>query len=135
MTLTKKQFDKISKHLPVQRKKATIDNHTFLNAILYIIENGCKWRALPKEFGDWHVIYVRFNRWSKDGKLERLFAALQKEGIISIDMKVVCIDSTSVKVHPDGSGALKKVESKALGVLKEDSPLKFIWCPLLQKQR
>ncbi len=33
-------------------------------ALLYIIENGCKRRALPKEFGNWHTVYVRFNRWS-----------------------------------------------------------------------
>ena len=36
-----------------------------LNAVLYIVENGCNWRSLPKEYGDWHVIYVRVNRWAK----------------------------------------------------------------------
>ena len=42
-------------------------------------EHGCKWRGLPKRFGNWHSIYVRMNRWAKivqgpDGKpsIERM---------------------------------------------------------------
>ena len=48
------------------------------------------------------------NRWSKNGVLGRVFAALQTEGIIQINVEAVCLDSTSVRVHSDGTGALKK---------------------------
>ncbi len=51
------------------------------------------------------------NRWSKNGVLGGVFAALQTEGIIRINAEIVCLDSTSVKVHPDGTGALKKGEA------------------------
>jgi len=44
------------------------------------------------------------NRWSKAGVLRRLFEALQVEGVIQIKMESVCLDSTTVKVHPDGTG-------------------------------
>jgi transposase len=94
---------------------------------LYVTENGCKWRALPKAFGNWHTVYVRMNRWSKSGALQRLFEALQIEGIIQIRMEAVCLDSTTVKVHPDATGALKKRENKASDAREEDSPQKFIW--------
>ena len=57
-------------------------------------------------------IYVRMNRWSKSGVLDKVFHALQAEGIISINVDVVCLDSTTVKVHPDACGALKKEENK-----------------------
>ena len=30
----------------------------------------------------WHTIYVRMNRWSKNGVLDRVFTALQKEGVM-----------------------------------------------------
>lgn len=106
-------------------------NLQLINAILYVTENGCKWRALPKSYGNWHTIYVRMNRWSKNGVLERVFAALQTEGIIQINVAVVCLDSTSVKVHPDGTGALKKEESKPSDDLVEDLPRRFIWLPHL----
>ncbi|MEZ3439167.1 MAG: transposase, partial [Oscillospiraceae bacterium] len=49
MKITKKQFAKIWHLMPEQRKKSTTSNYDFVCAMLYIIENGCKWRALPKE--------------------------------------------------------------------------------------
>lgn len=118
MKLLPEHLTKIEKHLPVQRKKSAVDNYTFLCALLYIIENGCKWRALPKEFGNWHTIYVRFNRWCKNGYLVRVFEALQNEGIIEVEVALRCLDSTSVKVHPDAAGALKKTASRALDAPK-----------------
>jgi transposase len=131
MELTKEQFDLISDYLPLERGKVSISQHQFVNAILYITENGCKWRALPEAFGNWHTIYMRMNRWSKNGVLQRLFEALQEKGIIRIRMESVCLDSTSVKVHPDGTGALKKQENKVSEDLGADSPPKFIWSPRL----
>ena len=131
MELTKEQFKKIEHHLPIQRGNVRISNLQIVNAILYVTENGCKWRALPEKYGNWHTIYVRMNRWSKSGVLQRLFEALQEEGVIRIKMESVCLDSTTVKVHPDGTGALKKLGSKASDVPGAGSPPKFIWSPRL----
>ncbi|MBQ9491941.1 MAG: transposase [Firmicutes bacterium] len=41
--------------------------------MLYIIENGCKWRALPKKYGHWHTIYMRFSRWSKNDTIAKSY--------------------------------------------------------------
>ena len=131
MQITQEQYEKIEKYLPVQRGNVSMTNLQLINAILYVTENGCKWRALPKSYGNWHTIYVRMNRWSKNGVLERVFAALQTEGIIQINVEVVCLDSTSVKVHPDGTGALKKAEGKRSADQEADSPRRFIWLPHL----
>lgn len=131
MKLTAAQFMKISPYLPRQRGNVSMSNHQVVNAILYVTENGCKWRALPKEFGNWHTVYVRMNRWSKNGVIRRLFEALQTEGIIRIRMEEVCPDSTTVKVHPDGTGALKKPENKPSADHEEVLQPKFIWSPHL----
>ena len=77
-----------------------------LNAILYVAEHGCKWRGLPARFGNWHTIYTRMNRWSKNGVLDQVFEHLQREQIVRIKLEAVSMDSTIVKVHPDGTGAL-----------------------------
>ena len=37
---------------------------------------------------------------------------MQDEGIININVDVVCLDATTVKVHPDACGALKEEENK-----------------------
>lgn len=134
MEITTKQFEKIESYLPRQRGNVSMSNHQVVNAILYVTENGCKWRALPKSYGNWHTVYVRMNRWSKSGVLKRLFEALQIEGIIKIKMETVCLDSTSVKVHPNGTGALKKQDLKPSEDQGADLPRKFIWSPHLTER-
>ena len=131
MEITKEQYELIVPYLPRQRGNVSMSNHQLVNAILYVAENGCKWRALPKSYGNWHTFYVRMNRWSENGVLQRLFEALQIEGIIKIKMETVCLDSTTVKVHPNGTGALKKLEGKASEDREADLLPKFIWSPRL----
>src|ERR1039457_4495339 len=108
MEITATQYEKIKDSLPVQRGNVTIDNLEVLNAILYVAEQGCKWRGLPSRFGNWHSIYTRMNRWAKNGVLDRVFQRLQTEQIVRIKIEAFSLDSTSIKVHPDGTGALKK---------------------------
>ena len=127
MQLSEKDYEIISECLPKQRGNVTHDNLRVLNGILYVLENGCKWRALPKEFGYWHTVYLRMNRWSKNGVLHRLFECLQRKGMMHITITVMSLDSTSIRVHPDGAGALKKTvrsRSVAPGV---GLPPSFIW--------
>jgi hypothetical protein len=40
--------------------------------------------------------------------LERIFQALEEEQITNKRIRVVSLDSRSVKVHPDAAGAVKK---------------------------
>ena len=108
MEITEEQCARIKDSLPVQRGNVSLSNLQFLNALLYVAEHGCKWRGLPKRFGNWHTIYTRMNRWSKSGALDRIFEKLQLEQIVRIRIEAFSLDSTSVKVHPDGTGALKK---------------------------
>ena len=112
MELTQQQYDKIKDIFPKQRGNVEINNLTMVNALLYVAENGCKWRALPKEFGKWHTVYVRMRRWTENGVIYRIFEALQSELLLKIDVSVLSLDSSCIKVHPDATGALKKTENK-----------------------
>lgn len=129
MQLNQTQFERVAHCLPTPRRKHTIDNLTVLNAVLYVLENGCKWRALPAQFGNWHTIYTRMNRWSKAGVWAQLFEVLQRESIIAVDVRVLSLDSTCAKVHPDACGALKKTARKSLPPLVEARTPRFIWLP------
>jgi transposase len=111
MEITPEQFAKIEHCLPTQRGNVSLSNVQVVNAILYVAEHGCKWRGLPKRFGNWHTIYTRMNRWTKSGVLDRMFEELQKAQVVRIKIEAVSLDSTSIKVHPDGTGALKKGSS------------------------
>lgn len=108
MEITKEQYHLIEDCLPRQRGNVSLSNLQVLNAILYVAEQGCKWRGLPKRFGRWHTVYTRMSRWSKSGVLDRVFERLQHAQVVRVRIDAVSLDSTSVKVHPDGTGALKK---------------------------
>src|SRR5579859_3995168 len=129
MQLSEAQYERIEPHLPKQRGNVSLDNLQVLNAILYVAEHGCKWRGLPKRFGNWHTIYTRMNRWSKSGVLDRVFEQLQREQIVRIKIEAVALDSTIVKVHPDGTGALKKTDSRPSASPEAVGPPRFIWLP------
>ena len=129
MEITTEQFERIKDSLPVQRGNVSLSNLQILNAILYVAEQGCKWRGLPTRFGNWHTIYTRMNRWSKNGVLDRVFEKLQQEQILRIRIEAFSLDSTSVKVHPDGTGALKKTDRSPSASPEADGTPRFIWLP------
>lgn len=129
MEITAEQYSRIEPFLPVQRGNVSLSNLQVVNAILYVAEHGCKWRGLPRRFGNWHTIYTRMNRWAKAGVLDRLFEEMQHQQLIRIKIEAVSLDSTIVKVHPDATGALKKTVHKPSGGREADGPPRYIWLP------
>ena len=113
MEITADQYERIQACLPVRRGNVRHGNLVLLNAVLYVAEHGCKWRGLPKRFGNWHSIYM--NRWAKKGVLDQVFVKLPQEQILRIKIEAFSLESTSVKVHPDGTGALKKTDRRPSG--------------------
>lgn len=46
--------------------------HSIVNAIVYILYEGCRWRSLPKEYPPWQTVYYWFRLWRKDGTLTHI---------------------------------------------------------------
>ena len=101
-TLNENQYNLIKPHPPKQRGNVKISNLDLINAVLYVAEKGV---------------------------LERLFIALQKEKLIKISVTCLGLDSTSIKVHPDAAGALKKMSPKQSENHGADGRQKFIILP------
>jgi transposase len=129
MQLTREQYALIEHLLPVQRGNVSIDNLTLLNAILYVAVNGCTWRGLPAEYGRWHTVYTRMSRWAKAGILDTVFEELQMLQLLKARIEVASLDSTNIKVHPDGTGALKNAAPKPSAASAVGSTPRFIWLP------
>ena len=86
------------------------DNRLFVDAVLYRYRAGIPWRDLPERFGDWKIVYQRFNRWAKSGVFERIFKQLASDH----DNEYMMIDATIVRAHQHSAGARKKTASKRL---------------------
>lgn len=129
MQLTAEQFEQISPWLPRQRGNVRLANLQVINAILFVATNGCKWRALPTHYGPWHSIYMRMNRWAKAGVLDAVFEQLQRQGLMRVRIEALSLDSTIIKVHPDGTGALKKTVRRPSAKAVAAGRPSFIWLP------
>ena len=134
MELTPEHYERIAHCFPKHRGSLKYININVLNAILYIAENGAKWRRLPEKYGNWHTIYTRLRRWTRSGVLARAFEVLQQEQLIRLKVEVCSLDSTSIKVHPDGTGALKKTVRRPSDALAEDSQPRFTWLPQMSER-
>ena len=73
------------------------------------------------------------NRWAKKGVMDRLFAELQRQDIIRIEVEAVSLDSTTVKVRPDATEALKKahfaIRMRRFSITALSTVREFGFCP------
>lgn len=86
------------------------DDRNFIEAVLWWRRTGAPWRDLPEEFGPWKTVFNRFDRWSKNGKWQRLFAWMRTD----MDDEWHSLDSTSNRAHQHaagGKGGLKRMRS------------------------
>src|SRR5437879_6337107 len=74
------------------------DNRLFVDAVLYRYRTGVPWRDLPARFGDWNIVYQRFNRWAKSGVFDRIFKLLAS----AVDNEYMMIDASVVRAHQRG---------------------------------
>ncbi|ANH74261.1 hypothetical protein ACS15_2770 [Ralstonia insidiosa] len=129
MQLTEEQYKQIADVFPRQRGNVQLDNLRVLNAILYVAANGCKWRALPERYGKWNTVYVRMMRWSRACVLDRVFEQLQRRRLMRVRIETISLDSSIVKVHPDGTGARKKTDRRASANPAVAGAPNCIWLP------
>lgn len=107
--LTNEQYERIEPLLPGRPGtpgRNAKDNRLFLNAVLWIARTGAPWEDLPERFGLHDTAYQRFNRWSKKGRWQAIFEALQEP-----DLDWVMIDTTVVRAHQHAAGQ-KKVQPR-----------------------
>ena len=84
------------------------NDRLFVEAVLWWQRTGIPWRDLPSEFGPWKTVFNRFDRWSKNGKWNRIFLALA----IDRDEEWHSIDSTINRAHQHSAGGKGGPRSK-----------------------
>lgn len=97
-----------------------LEHRLVMEGIAWRFRTGAPWRDLPERFGKWNSIYVRFDRWAKDGTWERILAAVQARADATGELEwVTAIDSTITRVHQHGATLAR--DTGGLGELHESA--------------
>lgn len=107
------QWKLIEPLLPRQKRGGKWNDHRLMfDGILWVLRTGAPWRDLPERYGKWGSVYHRFNRWKKDGTIDRILKALRirldKDGYIDWDLW--CVDGSNVRASRAAAGASKKAK-------------------------
>jgi transposase len=62
---------------PAGGRPETHCRRAVVDAIRYVIHNGCVWRAVPADFPPWRTVYGLYQRWNRGGVTMALHDALR----------------------------------------------------------
>lgn len=79
---------------------------TMIDAMFYIADNGCKWRALPRDYPPFKTVHDMFTRWKADGAwadvVDRLRGRVRVAEGREAEPSAGVIDSQSVHESAEG---------------------------------
>lgn len=107
--ITREQFEIIRKDLERARKAThprKYDLYDIFCAILYLVKEGCTWRAIPHDYPNWRIVRYYYDIWAEedDDGISLLDRILRK--LVEMDRKnndrsekntMLIVDSKSVQ--------------------------------------
>lgn len=102
--LTPEQFELLRPLIPPAKpggRPRSVEIWDILNAIFYVLCEGCRWRSLPHDFPNWQTVYTYFRNWRIDGTWIQMHDHLREWVRVDEDREAspseAIIDSQSVK--------------------------------------
>ena len=59
-------------------RKPTVSRRRIVNAIFFVLREGCRWRSLPHDYPDWRLVYAYFSLWHHRGVFAQVYEALHR---------------------------------------------------------
>ena len=96
-------------------RPAAHERRELLNAIFYLVRQGCTWRSLPHDLPPWQTGYHYFWIWRNDGTWEAIHTALREQTRRHLGREATpsaaILDSQSVKTTAKGGSAAMTLAS------------------------
>ena len=91
-------------------------NREIMNAVLWILRSGARWKDLPDKFPPYQTCHRRFQAWVKDGSLRKVLETLAQdlETRGEIDLSECFIDGAFVVAKKGAKELVKLSGAKAL---------------------
>lgn len=121
--LSDPQWDFIRPDVPETKeggRPAVHERREIVNAILYLLDGGIKWRSMPHDLPPWQTVYAYFKEWEAAGVWRRIKERLVERERLAAGREaspsIALIDSQSVKAQGPGEqigyDAAKKVKGR-----------------------
>jgi len=98
--LTDAQWEQIEEYFP-QNGNREHHKRSLINAVLYLVDNGIKWRSMPHDYPPWSTVHSFYFRARKSGLWEKVQEATVKKVRVAEGRKdspsYAIIDSQSAK--------------------------------------
>jgi putative transposase len=72
------QWEAIAEFFPMGNK-GEIHKRSLVEAVLYLVDNGCKWRALPHDYPNWSTVKSFYYRAVANGTWEKAMQFVVRE--------------------------------------------------------
>ena len=107
--ITREEFELIREELEGAKKKThprKYDLYDIFCAVLYMLKEGCTWRAIPHDFPKWQNVRYHYDIWAKEDEdgvspLDRIFRKLvemeRKNNGREAQTTMVIVDSKSIQ--------------------------------------
>jgi transposase len=114
-------WEKVRTIIEPKPRRRKVSLQTILSGIIYLLSNGCKWRSLPPQYGDYRLVWYYLNRWAVYGTLDKALHTLglqlrRKQGRKG-EPSLVIVDAQAVKTTAGtgdevGYDANKKIKGR-----------------------
>ena len=119
--LTDAEWELIAPMIPPAKtggRRRTVELREVVNGVLYVLETGCQWRALPRDLPPKSTVHDYLSLWAWDGTLERLhhtlYLAVRDLEDREASPSAAVIDSQSVKgAEKGGRASIRRVMTRA----------------------
>jgi transposase len=124
-SVTEKQFvEHIYPHLSKAKRgyESKIPLYKIFNYILYRLHTGCQWKQLPiagdphhpdKKEISWQAVYYHFQKWSRDGSLERVWRMSLQTIQDDLDMSHLNLDGSHAVAKKGGESVAYQGRKRA----------------------
>src|SRR4051794_15794024 len=121
--LSNSRWEEIRAIIEPKERKRKVSLRVVISGIIYLLENGCKWKHLPSCYGCYKTVWYYYNKWMLYGVLEQLLYKLDvklrttKQHRKQDEPSLLIIDSQSVKTtagtsRSTGYDANKKIKGR-----------------------
>ena len=124
MRLTDEQLDWLCEHVPdpparPKGGRPPLDKRLAIRGIFWILDNGAKWKDLPRRFGSKSAVHRYFQQWARGGVFESIMRAAGQlvESHDGYRVYECFIDGTFAKAKGGGDGIGNTMAGKGVKIM------------------